>query len=86
MLMWLFRTPLLTGLKVSDAAPLLKHSANRCIPGPRQLQISTGYLEAGVPDVSCAGNINMGPDAVWFGNTDASPHNDVSDLVELVSR
>eukprot|EP00752_Nemacystus_decipiens_P009594 g8572.t1 len=45
-----------------------------------------GGLRAGVPDVSCAGNINMGPDAIWFGNTDASPHNDVSDVVALMSR
>eukprot|EP00903_Cladosiphon_okamuranus_P009217 g8801.t1 len=45
-----------------------------------------GGLRAGVPDVGCSGNINMGPDAVWFGNTSATPHKDVSDVVALMPR
>lgn len=73
-----------------DLVSKINNAARRVVdPGSFQFSISsisTGCLQAGVPDVSCAGNINMGPDAVYFANTDASPRTDVSDLVELMSR
>eukprot|EP00903_Cladosiphon_okamuranus_P021670 g19923.t1 len=43
-----------------------------------------GDLRTGTPDVGCAGNINMGLDSIWFGNTDAHPRNDLYDLVALM--
>jgi len=43
-----------------------------------------GVPRGGIPDVGCSGNVSMGADSIWFGNTDSSPHFIVTDLVKLM--
>lgn len=44
--------------------------------------LAGGIPRGGIPDVGCSGNVSMGPDSIWFGNTDSAPHYIVSDLVK----
>lgn len=52
--------------------------------GAEFVTLAGGVPRGGIPDVGCSGNVSMGPDSIWFGNTDSSPHYIVSDLVKLM--
>eukprot|EP00903_Cladosiphon_okamuranus_P012461 g11670.t1 len=52
--------------------------------GVGQMKWTGGVPRGGIPDVGCSGNINMGPDSIWFGNTDSVPHSIEYDLVKLM--
>eukprot|EP00752_Nemacystus_decipiens_P008589 g7669.t1 len=51
--------------------------------GVGQIKWTGGIPRGGIPDVGCSGNISMGPDSIWFNNTDCVTYHIEYDLVKL---